>query len=93
MRSAPLLHYETAIEPPINGGESILDGICSIGKQQVFQFQSNYSIRSLKQKQVSVMRYQYKAKQLSVTKIPEIKLDLFPKEVGLKSNKTRAKEA
>ena len=34
-----------------------------------------------------------KGKQVSVTKIPKIKKDLFPKEVGLQSNKTRAKEA
>ena len=26
--------------PPINGGESDLRGICSTGRQQVFQFQS-----------------------------------------------------
>ena len=34
-----------------------------------------------------------KGKQVSVTKIPKVKQDLFPKKVGLKSNKTRAKEA
>ena len=51
LRPVPLLHYQTGLELPINGGESSLDGICSIGKQQVFQFQSNYSIkRSLSNK-------------------------------------------
>ena len=55
----PPLHYQTSLEPPINGGESSLDGICSIGKQQVFQFQSNYSIKKEPQ-----------TNQVSVTKIP-----------------------
>ena len=108
----PPLHYQTAIEPPMNGGESSLDGICSIGKQQVFQFKSNYGIKKKKKKkgasnktviinkdtltkgkQVSVTRYQYKGKQVSVTKIPKIKQYLFPKEVGLKSNKNHSKRS
>ena len=82
LRPAPPLHYQTTLEPPINGGESSLDGICSIGKQQVFQFQSNYSIKKEPQ-----------TKQVSVTKIPKIKQDLFPKEIGLKSNKNQSKRS
>ena len=78
----PPLHYQTTLEPPINGEESGLDGICSIGKQQVFQFQSNYSINKESQ-----------TKQVSVTKIPKIKQDLFPKEIGLKSNKNQSKRS
>ena len=80
LRPALLLHYRTTSEPPINGGESSHDGICSIGKQQVFQFQSNYSIKKEPQ-----------TKQVSVTKIPKIKPELFPKEIGLKSNNRKKK--
>ena len=32
-------------------------------------------------------------KQVSVTKIPKIKQDLFPKEIGLKSNKNQSKRS
>ena len=81
LRPALPLHYRTTSEPPINGGESGLDGICSIGKQQVFQFQSNYSIKKEPQ-----------TKQVSVTKIPKIKQDLFPKEIGLKSNQKKPEQ-
>ena len=87
LRPAPPLHYQTALEPPINGGESSLDGICSIGKQQVFQFQSNYSIKKKKKKR------EPQTKQVSVTKIPKIKQDLFPKEIGLKSKKNQTKRS
>ena len=82
LRPAPPLHYQTTLEPPINGGKFSLDGICSIGKQQVFQFQSNYSIKKEPQ-----------TKQVSVTKIPKVKQDLFLKEIGLKSNKNQSKRS
>ena len=81
LRPTPPLHYQTTLEPPINCRESGLHGICSIGNQQVFQFQSNYSIKKEPQ-----------TKQVSVTKIPKIKQDLFPKEIGLKSNKNQSKK-
>ena len=82
LKPAPPLHYQPTLEPPINGGESSLDGICSIGKQQVFQFQSNYSIKKEPQ-----------TKQVSVTKMSKIKQDLFPKEIGLRSNKNQSKRS
>ena len=51
--------------PPINGGESDLRGICSTGRQQVFQFQSIWlklalncgNIYEYPQERVSVSRY------------------------------------
>ena len=51
--------------PTINGGESDLRGICSTGRQQVFQFQSNWlklvlncrNIQEYPHKGVSVSRY------------------------------------
>ena len=51
--------------PPINGGESHLRGICSTGRQQVFQFQSIWlklalncgDIYEYPHKRVSVSRY------------------------------------
>ena len=94
LRPAPPLHYQTGLEPSINGGESSLDGICSIEKQQVFQFQFNYSIkRSSSKTGISNKDTLTKGKQVSVTKIPKIKQDLFPKEVGPKSNKNQSKRS
>ena len=51
--------------PPINGGESDLRGICSTGRQQVFQFQSIWfklalnhgNTQEYPRKRVSVSRY------------------------------------
>ena len=73
---ACLMHYSVSAIPqtlnirgpkrlPINGGESGLRGICSTGRQQVFQFQSIWlktGIKSRKyyeypQERVSVSRY------------------------------------
>ena len=50
--------------PPINGGESDLRGICSTGRQQVFQFQSIWLKTGIKLQNI----YEYPQERVSVSR-------------------------